>query len=205
MIIQSQNHSGTSAEKVTLRCPKCRQIGTFDGVGNDNQAHSGEQLGLRRCPNNDCWTLVFVIRKGHTVLASYPPQRFDFDTTNVHPPVVEILEEAITCHAHECYIASAIMVRRTLEEICEHEDAKGKNLKDRIAALGTKIVIPPNLLKGLDKLRLLGNDAAHIEAKSYANIGKKELDVAIKFTKEVIKAVYQYETLLKELEGLESP
>lgn len=91
-----------------------------------------------------------------------------------------------------------------MEEICEDKKATGNNLKARIKSLGSQIVIPQELLDGLDDLRLLGNDAAHIEAKVFGSIGKPELDVAIKFTKEIIKAVYQYAALLKELKALRS-
>jgi antitoxin ParD1/3/4 len=33
-------------------------------------------------------------------------------------PIIESLEEAITCHANQRSIASAIMVRKTLESLC---------------------------------------------------------------------------------------
>jgi hypothetical protein len=53
-------------------------------------------------------------------------------------------------------VASAIMVRKTLEELCKERNATGPNLKERIKALGTKVVLPEDLLVGLDDLRLLG-------------------------------------------------
>ena len=51
--------------------------------------------------------------------------------------------------------------------------------------------MPKELLDGLDDIRLLGNDAAHIESRDYDNIGKEkeEVELAIDFTKEVLKAV----------------
>ena len=65
-------------------------------------------------------------------------------------------------------------------------------------------MIPQELLDGLDDLRILGNDAAHVEAKVYKQIGKEELDVAIEFAKEVLKAVYQYTSLLGRLKALKN-
>lgn len=94
------------------------------------------------------------------------------------------------------------MIRKTLEEICLDREAKGKNLKDRIADLGTKILIPRELLDGIDDLRLLGNDAAHIENKTFSEVGKEEIEVSIEFVKEILKAVYQYESLLGRLRKL---
>ena len=66
---------------------------------------------------------------------SYPPERIDFDSTNVPVQVVECLEEAIACHANQCFIAAAIMVRKTLELLCMAQNASGGNLKDKIKAL----------------------------------------------------------------------
>ena len=57
----------------------------------------------------------------------------------------------------------------------------------------------------MDELRLLGNDAAHIEAKSFAQISKPEIDVAIEFTIELLKALYQYASLLGKMRGLKKP
>ena len=94
------------------------------------------------------------------------------------------------------------MVRKTLEELCRDRSAKGDDLKARIRALGTKIVIPTDLLDGLDDLRLLGNDAAHVESQEYNQVGKEEVEVGIEFTKEVLKAVFQYSSLLQRLRGL---
>ena len=51
-------------------------------------------------------------------------------------------------------------------------------------------------------LRLLGNDAAHVESKTYNDIGKNEVEVGIALAKEVLKAVYQYDSLLGQLNAL---
>jgi hypothetical protein len=117
--------------------------------------------------------------------------------------VLEALEEAITCHAQDCYVAAAMMVRKTLEEVCRDRGAEGNNLKARIAALSTKIVLPQALLEGLDALRLLGNDAAHVESRDYEQVGKEEVEIAIDVTKEILKATYQLESIVARLTQLQ--
>jgi hypothetical protein len=97
------------------------------------------------------------------------------------------------------------MVRKTLEELCRDRNATGANLKERIKALGTKVVIPAELLDGLDDLRLLGNDAAHVESREYDKVGKEEVEIGIEFASEVLKAVYQYSALLNKLRALKKP
>src|SRR5438132_570719 len=125
------------------------------------------------CPSAECREILFAITNpgGDTVLQAFPPELIDFDSTNVPKDVQEALREAIYCHAIGCYIASAIMVRKTLEELCFDQGAKGKNLNEKIQALGTKIVLPRALLDGLDNLRLLGSDAAHLESRTFNEVG----------------------------------
>ena len=116
--------------------------------------------------------------------------------------VLIAFEEAIKCHSNSCFIASAIMIRKTLEEICIDRGAIGKNLFKKLEDLGSKILIPQELLIGMNELRLLGNDAAHIEAQTFSEIGNEEIEVSLEFAKEILKAVYQYENLLQKLKKL---
>ncbi len=188
-----------------VRCPDCGQLGTFEPLVNNSSdfvLDGGVRIGERRCPNVNCRTALFVVWQNNQIARSYPALRIDFDKINIPQPVVSALEEAITCHANECFIAAAIMVRKTLEELCRERGAQGKDLKERIRDLGTKIVLPRELLDGLDDLRLLGNDAAHIESREYERVGKEEVEIGIEFTKEVLKATYQYSALLRQLQGL---
>lgn len=145
---------------------------------------------------------MFVVFERRKLKEAYPPLRIDFDTTDVPERIVKTFTEALDCHSHNYFVATAILVRRTLEEICADRGAKGKDLKDRICDLKTKVILPKELFDAMDELRLLGNDAAHIEAKSYEEIGAEELQVAIEFTKEILKGVFQYKGLLTKLQAL---
>lgn len=198
--------TNSGAGPLSLRCPTCRQQGTFENIGVQDvflpNAQPPTYLGIRRCPNNVCQAAIFVVYRSGTLVESFPAETIDFDSTNIPTAVVGSFEEAIKCHANQCFIAAAIMVRKTLEELCRDRQATGNNLKERIKALGTKVVLPQDLLDGLDDLRLLGNDAAHIESREYDKVGKEEVEVGIEFTKEVLKAVYQYSTLLNRLRAL---
>jgi hypothetical protein len=112
------------------------------------------------------------------------------------------MTEAVMCHSQQCHVAAAIMVRKVLEEICRDRGAAGNNLKQKIQSLGSQITIPRELIAGMDELRLLGNNAAHVESVQFEKVGEEELEVAIDFAKEIIKATYQYESLLTRLKGL---
>lgn len=204
MIFKLDNVSATGANtKISTRCPHCGHNGTFETVGND-AGKPGRTFGLRRCPNSNCLGHLFFVYNTQTnaIIITYPSDTIPFDKENIPDKVLNAFHEAIISHSNSCFISSAIMLRKTLEEICLNRGATGKNLYSRLEDLGSKIIIPKELIEGMQELRLLGNDAAHIESNTFNEIGKNEVEVSIEFTKEILKAVYQYESLLGRLRSL---
>ncbi len=197
---QSQPSTGT---RISTRCPHCGHNGTFESIGHDT-LNSNRIFGLRKCPNQKCFGHLFFVCNtlNKEVLITHPSDTIPFEKENIPEKVLNAFQEAVISHSNNCFVASAIMIRKTLEEICSDRGATGKNLYTRLEDLGTKIVIPKELIEGMNELRLLGNDAAHIESNAFNEIGKNEVEISIEFTKEILKAVYQYESLLKKLRSL---
>lgn len=214
-----------SAKTVSLQCPDCGHLGTFEPVQDLEDFHlqttwtepstsrqpgpkrsimkrAHWKWGQRRCPRLPCHAHVFVILKDDEVVTSYPPQRIDFDKEGIPNKITQTLEEAITCHAQQCYVAAAIMVRRTLEEICADRGATGDSLWKRIRKLKANVIISEGLLEGMGNLILLGNDAAHVEARAFEQVSKEEVQLGIEITKEILKAVYQEKNLVERLNRL---
>lgn len=203
---------------IAIECPHCGYNGTFVNTDildlisyhNDNWGNEIQiMLGLRECPNKDCKGHLFFISdkngSNDTTMFTSPSSVISFNRNNIPENILNAFEEAVKCHSNNCFIASAIMIRKTLEEICAERNAEGKNLFFRLKDLAAKILIPKELIEAMDELRLLGNDAAHIEAQTFNEVGKNEIEISIEFTKEVLKAVYQYESLLTKLRSLKSP
>lgn len=206
MQIRIPQYGKGGGRRVSIQCPACSHIGSFDPLKDipDVQVHS-ENVWLchRRCPNPDCFAHVFCIHAPDgTVVRTYPAQRIDFDPKGIPERIVNSFQEALSCHSEGIPTASAIMIRRTLEELCDEKEAKGGSLKERIGALQESVVLPTGLFEALDDLRLLGNDAAHVEAKTYDSVGQEEVEAAIELTKEILKAVYQLDSLVSRLRGL---
>lgn len=200
----SNNLAQGSGPKIAVRCPSCGHNGTFETISTDLY-DNGYQIwfGQRKCPNEKCGIHVFYVKQMFTgEVYTYPQESIGFDKEGIPSNVLAAFEEAIICHSNSCFVASAIMIRKTLEEICSERNATGDNLKKRLQDLGKKIFIPKELIKGMDELRLLGNDAAHIESNTFNQVGKDEIEISIEFTKEILKGVYQYEGLLTKLRGL---
>ena len=211
------NVSDTQGMALPVLCPGCGRVGTFGPLGQDlaflfQTAPSVPQrctgVGHRQCPNPQCGTHVFVVydmMDQNKLVCAYPVGRVEFDSANVPDKVRRALDEALSCAANECYVAAAMLIRKTLEEVCNERNAHGGNLKDRVSDLRTKVTLPNELFEAMDHLRLLGNDAAHIEAKNYDEVGKDEIDAGIELAKEIIKATYQYRNLLSRLLALKKP
>jgi len=84
MFIRVSQYAATGdVFNISLRCPTCRQMGSFESLPrlNDLQLAEGGiakfRAGQRRCPNPQCWAHVFFIHdySSQTVSASYPAQR----------------------------------------------------------------------------------------------------------------------------------
>ena len=199
----TQNTGQGGHQVVRARCPACRHQAIFEKLGQDTQvADRGEVAGKRRCPNPSCSALLFFVARGEQLLVTYPPETIDFDTTGLPAGVLGAVQEAVTCHANGAYVATAIMVRKTLEELCRDRGAEGKHLYHRLEALRDSVILPPGFFEGLEEVRLLGNDAAHVESKTYEKVGREEAEIAIAFTKEVLKAVYQLDQLTDRFRSL---
>jgi Domain of unknown function (DUF4145) len=195
------------AKTLSMRCPSCRHVGVFQSQGKDDSGTAGSEyvgLGSRICPNPTCRSYVFVVynSQSRSITITYPRETIDFDATNLPSPVLAALDEAIRCHAAGCYRASALLVRRSLEELCLDRSAKGSNLKEKLKSLSGRIAVAEALVEGFDTLRLLGNDAAHVELKDFDTIGSNEAGLAIEIVKELLKGVYQYDALVARLDAL---
>lgn len=202
---------------VTIRCPHCLVTSSFHPClprsytyrkaqphpNAPNQNHHVQfKATLRICPSDKCRGLVLTVISGATVMRVIPNERLEFDPQGVPGQLVSTLLEAVDCHSCGAFRASALMVRRLMEELCEAQGAKGNNLYQRLEDLGKKVPVSIALLDGARELRILGNDAAHIEAKEYASIGKEEAEIAIEVGKEILKAFYQHQSLVERLQKL---
>jgi hypothetical protein len=218
--ILSPNHTAAIASSAVpnIRCPHCMHMGAFTAIlQQDYQIAHREMknnapfnlgvstVGIRACPNPECRGLVLAVIDGNGKVVALPNEVLDFDSTDIPTAIAASLEEAVKCHSAQCYKAAALMVRRVLEELCEERGATGNNLKDRITALAKIVIIPQELIQAADHLRLLGNDAAHIEAKTYQSVGEPEVRLSIDLAKELLKGAYQYKGLLGRLTALQKP
>jgi hypothetical protein len=209
--IQNSYSQSQQQRPIKMRCPHCGQKSILSQVGfqdMDGLVHDTPHdvfWGYRLCPDDTCGQLIFIVGRGQNeVVESFPAETIDFDSSDIPEPVLAAFREAVECHAHGCYKASAIMVRKTLEEVCAERGAEGKNLRERLEALRGKVALAKPMLDALHDLRLLGNDAAHVELKDFDAVDKKEVEVALEIAKDILTATYQQERIMGRLSELKA-
>ena len=114
---------------ISARCPGCHKHSVFQPLGKDllftqrGFSPTGSlpdlSAGQRRCPDPKCGAHLFFIAAGTKTLVTYPAETIPIDSTDLPDGVDSALREAATCHANQAFVASAIMVRKTLEELCQ--------------------------------------------------------------------------------------
>lgn len=156
------------------------------------------------CPQFTCRAIVFFARVNDELI-TFPPEVLEIDTVDLPPVVAESLREAVACHAAAAYRAAAIMLRRSVEAMCDERGAKGPTLKERLKVLRSKVILPEELFDAVEELRLLGNDGAHVTARQFDDVGREEVEAALPLVREVLKAVYQYKALLRGLQARKKP
>jgi hypothetical protein len=207
--------SDVKSAAVSVRCPHCRELGSFNSltgiqfakngaIGPHRQVHAYIAT-IRICPNQKCKGIIFIIDGPNGLEEIEPPQLLDFNQDNLPPELRATLIEAVACHAAGAYRAAALMVRRLLEEICTLNGAKGNNLHEKLASLKSAVVLPEPLFAAMHELKVLGNDAAHIEARAYDSIGASEAEDSIELAKEILKALYQLKGLIERLQARKKP
>ena len=192
---------------VSIHCPFCHHQGTFGSIGNVKDAVAGSLVqGIRYCPNVECHRLVFVcftVRSDKTIveLEHFPPNTIDFDTTGLPPGVERALWEAVTCFGAESYNASAVMLRRAIEEMCDDLGVPDDDLVKRISKLSSVISVNPRVIDGLHKIRIFGNQGGHSGVTRYEQVSRKTVEIALGVTKRLIQAAYQDQDVIAKLDA----
>jgi Domain of unknown function (DUF4145) len=194
---------GNDLRNQNFECPVCCHKGSFvvlKFLASINNQFEG--VAILQCPNLDCYSLVFGEIVNKNIVSTFPYKTVDFNSVDIPEKIILTFKEALGCFSNQFYVAAGVMIRKTLEELCDFEGAVGSNLHKRIEDLKIKITISNDLKDAISELKLLGNDAAHIELKDFENIGNDEIEVAIEIIKELLKSLYQQKNLVQRIKNL---
>jgi hypothetical protein len=215
------HYPDTWLSRLVETCPHCHKTVRFEGVmlGDLIQQYESDKTkqkfefahSLRRCPECLCgvyliskneWKNGTMIEEDRKVLKVYPEPKPQINKEGMPEMLASLFQECMSCYGSGYYRASAIMLRRCLEQICDEKGIKGGTLHKRLEGLKDKIDVPQKLFNILFDLKSLGNDAAHVELKSFDKIDDEEIGLAIEIFKKVIDDLYQQEILLENFKRL---
>jgi hypothetical protein len=146
---------------------------------------------LFQCPVCKNPTIIseYISANGQPIIC--PEIAYEFPTTNVHfDGVPENISTAFDSAIKTKGIDRAICIlslRRTLEMICKEKGALGKDLKEKIADLISKKILPEMMTDACWIVRQSGNDAAHADDTVFT---EREVDEIIEYVSTVINYLY---------------
>jgi len=114
----------------------------------------------------------------------YPEVRFDY-------PVPDLVRnsyiEARKCHSAGAFLATAVMIRRTLEAVAKNFEINTKNLYDGLKKMKESGIISEEFLLWGTELRFLGNIGAHATEQT---VSQQDVTEALEFTNAIIETIY---------------
>lgn len=206
LILMEHFNPGGPDVSIRFRCHRCGDTVVPIRIGSDIHYIASDRVplaaGFRMCPHHGCRAVSFAVYSSQgEIVDMYPRATATFNAEDVPGRIVSTFTEALVCHAHGCYVACAIMIRKTVEELCENFNASPGPLVARLKSLKDRAIVPIDVYEALDELRLFGNDAAHLELKHFNTVGPEECEDAIKITRLLVDAFFHFKSFT---EGLRS-
>jgi hypothetical protein len=168
---QLGEHSGYSGDELALfriTCPFCEERGNFDTVrhAEKKKPNGAKTLNFDTLECGSCKGYVMCLwSAGSSGLHDYRvlpwPMRVEKHPEHWPADVGRFWLQAHRSLADENWDAAAVMARSALQASLREQKAAGANLKQEIADLASRGLLPPLIKEWSDTLRELGNDSAH--------------------------------------------
>jgi len=218
VVVYTDDRTGPALDKIwstagsappqpsTLSCPWCGHVGVLvsrstDLTNGEMQSEHMRFAGIRHCPNPTCHGLVFVVVDHHgTVLDSYPRARIDLDRADVPTVVLDRLEEAVACHAAGAYRAAGVMLRATVDAVCDDRGVDAADMTERVRRLASGSGVRDEYVTALIALDLLGADTIGALVDDLATADDDSIRDAIEVVKAVLNLVYQHTEIVRILD-----
>lgn len=178
-------------------CPKCGEPskGSVRGsaVAYNPDAGPPSEFSLLLCSRHECQEPIVQVREDYgpgfeadSPAIYYPaPRRL---STAVPTPLRKAFDEARTCCQARAYLATLVMVRRTLEGTCADQGSNKRNLAASLKDLQSSGKIDGLLAEWADLLRLVGNEGAHFSLD--ANVSAQDAEDALDFAEALLDHLY---------------
>jgi len=192
---------------VRLHCPACGILSRVESRIFNRLELSNEiqYSAVVTCPSPECRrTALLVVHDPYNHLGSfgttcratvYPPAHVLYDADGVPKQISEEFSEALGSASSGFYIGAALVGRRVLQAAArEVLGGKGGSLQDEIEAIPDDR-LNKALKKQAHEVRLIGNEAAHVDPVDPADV--EEL---LDFVEQVLEALYVSPKRLQDLQ-----
>ncbi|HDZ9249098.1 TPA: DUF4145 domain-containing protein [Vibrio cholerae] len=188
-ITKEFNLENVSSEKFKFICNECSRETSHKIIASYHESGSDECDGNNYMTWNErnqiiqclgCETVSFRVEFDHSEDTDYSPEhdllipnvREKYFPTRTHQlreintyllpiDVQRIYEETASAISHGFFILAGIGIRALIEAVCKEKNAGGRNLYEKIDSLHKMSVVTKEGSDTLQKLRGLGNEAAH--------------------------------------------
>ena len=100
-----------------------------------------------------------------------------------------VLEEARTCFGAKAFSAAVVMVRRTLEGLCQDLGVQGQNLHQALRTLADRRLLDDRLIEWAQSLKAIGNVGAHYSAETISRLDAQD---ALELAEAILDYVYVF-------------
>lgn len=101
--------------------------------------------------------------------------------------VEESYKEAVNCERNQTWLASAVMIGRTLEAVCREFDERSKNIKGSLNKMYTEGILSQEFHNWANELRILRNIGAH---PSKEQVAQQDVKETLDFLKSLLEIYY---------------
>jgi hypothetical protein len=139
-----------------------------------------------RQPSMICGIYIGDLRdaKHFNVDTVYPNDRTSYQQPGVPERIAKTFEEALNCQAANLPYGAAVVGRRTLQIALMDKGASGTNLVEQIKQMPDD-VLPGTFKKVAHQVRLIGNEAAHVD-----ELTGTDTERLLKFVEQVLHQLY---------------
>ena len=200
-------------------CPHCRERSVFvTSLSGNNQpaihnypsGNSTVSWAILQCQGCLNFVLGCCVKgqgqSAWTYSKHFPVGNPDDSVANEVPAAIAAdFKEALRCRWLDCFKATLIMCRRSIESSCVDLKAKGGRLIDKIDDLAASGTITISLKDMAHQVRLEGNIGAHANDTTLADLDAGTVDAVISFVREYFHHVYVMPAKLAAVKAKNGP
>jgi hypothetical protein len=190
--------TGVTKVLATVRkCPHCAKVRELSLWATFNEETFYEEYiafevyswRLLKCPACDKVILEKYSYQDNFTEILYPSIKMSSSMSTVIPHEIASEYDAALKIQEISSVACAVLIRRTLEVMCQYEKAKGRDLNAKIQALATSGRIPQPLADMAQLTRQIGNLGAHVDP-SNDKVTEGDVTTMIDFLEAILEYLY---------------